>query len=425
MNRKVIAFLLVLPLLVGGCALVPWNTPTPPAVVSPSDAPSDPGPAEPADPTAPEGPEGSGDPTEPGGEPTDPGDPTEVTGSPQPDPEPQRPAGPPVLPAGPPVVRREMPNPVRGLLVTGWYAGSPDLVWPLLDWAKAAGLNTIVVDLKAEDGYVSWNADVPLAHEIGAIREKIRDMPAFIKEAKRRGFWVAGRIVVMNDQFLYKARPEWGIPGFSGGPYSFMDPANENVWQYNIDIAKAAIKAGVDEIQWDYIRYPEKLVEGYNKNTTPEYRVGNITAFLRRSMEELKPLGVVVGADLFGLTTSVAEGDDMEIGQDYYSVAQIVDYVSPMAYPSHYHPGTYGLPDPNAAPYETVWNSMNRAIERSPGIPLEKHRPWIQDFSLGGITYGAKEVAAQVRALKDLGIESFMLWDPSCRFTRDIDYNTL
>lgn len=416
MNKKVVALLLILPMLLGGCALVPWHPATPPPVVTPSDGPEDPG-----------GDGDSTDPAEPGesGESGDAGEPGEPADGPEPEPGPERPAGPPVLPAGPPVVRREMPNPVRGLLVTGWYAGSPDLVWPLLDWAKAAGLNTIVVDLKAEDGYVSWNADVPLAHEIGAIREKIRDFPGFIQEAKKRGFWVVGRIVVMNDQFLYKARPEWGIPGFSGGPYSFMDPANENVWQYNIDIAKAAIRAGVDEIQWDYIRYPEKLVEGYNKNTTPEYRVGNITAFLRRSMEELKPLGVVVGADLFGLTTSVAEGDDMEIGQDYYSVAQIVDYVAPMVYPSHYHPYTYGLPNPNAAPYETVWNSMKRAIERSPGIPLEKHRPWIQDFSLDGITYGAAEVTAQVRALKDLGIHSFMVWDPSCKFTRDIDYSSL
>lgn len=325
-------------------------------------------------------------------------------------------------PEPPKPVRREMPQPVRGILVSGWYAGSADLVWPLLDWAKTAGINTLVVDLKAEDGYLSWEANVPLAQEIGATKRKIGDLPGFIAAAHERGFWVAGRIVVMNDQWLYKSRPEWGVPGFPGGPYSFMDPKNENVWQYNIDIAKAAITAGIDEIQWDYLRYPEKLVEGYNKNTTPEYRTSHINAFLKRTMEELKPLGVVVGADLFGLTTSVAVGDDMEIGQDYSQVAQIVDYVAAMAYPSHYAPGTYGLANPNANPYDTVKISLSKAIERSPGVALEKHRPWIQDFSMGGITYGPAEVMAQVRALDELGIHSFMLWDPSCKFSRGVDY---
>ncbi|MFZ5814818.1 MAG: putative glycoside hydrolase [Bacillota bacterium] len=333
-------------------------------------------------------------------------------------PEPAKPAEP-SKPAEPPKpVKREMPKPVRGILVTGWYAGTPHLVWPLLDWAKEAGINTIVLDIKAEDGFLSWESDIPLAREIGANKRKIADLPKFIAEVKERGFWVSGRIVVMNDQWLYKARPEWGIPGFPGGPYSFMDPKNENVWRYNLDIAKAAIAAGVDEIQWDYIRYPEKLVDGYNKNTTAEYRTSHINSFFKRSMEELKPLGVVVGADLFGLTTSVAEGDDMEIGQDYRQAAEILDYVAAMAYPSHYAPNTYGLPNPNAAPYETIKHSLGKAIERTPGIPLEKHRPWIQDFSMGGVTYGPDEVMAQVRALEELGIHSFMLWDPSCKFTR-------
>jgi len=338
---------------------------------------------------------------------------------PAPEPEPQ-PEPEPAEPASPPEPEREMPDPVRGLHLSGWYAGSPDLVWPLLDWAKGAGINTIVLDLKAEDGYISWESNVPLAQEIGANMAKIPDLPQFVADAHERGFWVAGRIVVMNDQWLYKGRPEWAVPGFDGGAYSFMDPKNENVWQYNIDIAKEAIAAGVDEIQWDYIRYSEHLRDGYNRDTTAEYRTGNINAFLQRSMEELKPLGVVIGADLFGLTTSVAEGDDMQIGQDYRLAAEIVDYVAPMVYPSHYAAHTYGLPDPNAAPYETVKNSMQKALERTQGLPIEKHRPWIQDFSMGGITYGPAEVMAQVQALDELGIHSFMLWDPSNKYTRDV-----
>ncbi len=325
-------------------------------------------------------------------------------------------------------VKREMPKPVRGIHVSGWIGGSPDRIGPLLEWAKSVGINTVVLEVKAEDGKVSWKSDVPLAIEIGANESKIGDIEKLVKEMHNQGFWVAGRVVVMNDQFLYKGRPAWGIPGFPGGAYSFMDPKNENVWQYNIDLAKAAVKVGMDEIQFDYIRYPEKLVNGYNRDTDAAYRTGNINGFLKKAMAELKPLGVVVGADLFGLTTSVAEGDDMQIGQDYRQVAEIVDYVAAMAYPSHYANGTYGIPNPDAAPGETVKASMEKALQRTQGIPIEKHRPWIQDFTYpakGYIPYGINEVSAQVKALKSLGIDSFILWDPSNKYTRGLDYTKL
>lgn len=392
MRNQLLTSLVIGSLLLTGCAAKPTTGPVPPPAT---------GGLEPAPTPTPE-------PVPPVPTPT----PEPVSPVPTPTPEPEPPKR----------VPREMPKAVRGILVTGWYAGSPDLVWPLLDWAKTAGINTIVLDLKAEDGYLSWESDIPLAKEIGANKRKIGDLPAFIAAAQEKGFWVAGRVVVMNDQFLYQAKPEWRIPGFSGGAYSFMDPAKEGVWEYNLAIAKAAVAAGVDEIQFDYIRYPDKLIDGYTLNTTAEFRTGHINDFLKRAMAELKPLGVVVGADLFGLTTSVAEGDDMKLGQDYRQMAEIVDYVAAMAYPSHYAEWTYGIPNPNAAPYETIKNSLGKAIERTPGLGLEKHRPWIQDFSMHGVKYGPTEVMAQVRALEELGIQSFMLWDPSCRFTRAVDY---
>jgi hypothetical protein len=334
-----------------------------------------------------------------------------------------------VLPPEPPkIVKKEAPASVRGIHFSGWYAGSPDLAGPLLKWAKSAGINTLVLDVKAEDGKISWQSDIPLAKEIGANERKIADIDKAVKEYHDMGFWVVGRIVTMNDQFLYRGRPAWTIPGFPGGAYSFMDPKNENVWAYNIDIAKAAVTAGMDEIQFDYIRYPEKLVVGYNKETGPEYRAGNIDGFLRRAVDELHPLGVKVSADVFGLTTSVAEGDDMEIGQDYKKVAEIVDYVSAMVYPSHYARGTYGLTNPDNAPYETVKASMGKALERTASIPMEKHRPWIQDFTYpaaGAIHYGPEQVRVQVQALTELGIKSFLLWDASNKYSRGLDYAKL
>lgn len=320
---------------------------------------------------------------------------------------------------------RQVPQPVRGIHVSGWYAGSAHLLGPMMDWANRVGINTLVLDIKAEDGKLSWISDIPLAAEIGANERKIADLPALIALMHERGFWVVGRIVVMNDRSLYTARPQWAIPGFSGGAYSFMDPYAEGVWRYNLDVAHAAVRAGVDEIQWDYIRFPEKLVDGHNRDTDAAYRTAAINGFLRKSVEELRPLGVKISADVFGLTTSVAEGDDMKIGQDYRMVAEIVDYVSAMAYPSHYAPWTYGIENPDASPYETVLGSMSRALERTPGIPPEKHRPWLQDFTYpaaGAHPYGPSEVLGQVRALQELGIDSFMLWDPTNRYSRTVDF---
>lgn len=342
--------------------------------------------------------------------------PTPPAEQPKPDPKPPEPPKP---------VMKEAPNPVRGIMISGWVAGVPDLSNSLMTWAKGAGINTLVLDIKAEDGKISWESDVPLAKEIGSNERKIGDITKTIQQMHDMGFWVVGRIVTMNDKYLYRGRPGWGIPGFPGGDYSFMDPKNENVWQYNLDIAKAAVKEGVDEIQFDYIRYPEKLVDGYNRDTGADYRTANIDNFLKKAVEELHPLGVKVSADVFGLTTSVAEGDDMQIGQDYRKVAEIVDYVCAMAYPSHYAPGTYGLTDPNKAPYETIKNSMGKALERSQGLPIEKHRPWIQDFTMNGVPYGPTEVKAQIRALNDLGIKSWVLWDPSNKYSRAIDFNKL
>lgn len=316
---------------------------------------------------------------------------------------------------------RRVPEVVRGIHLSGWFAGTRELSEELLAWAKQAGINTVVLDLKAEDGRLSWKSEIKLAEEIGANTAKIRDFPGFVQRLRDDGFWVVGRVVCFNDPYLYRAKPEYRIPGFDGQGYSFVKPMEKGVQDYLLEIARAAIAAGVDEIQFDYVRFSEKLVPGYNKDTTVEFRTGVINGFLKRAVAELKPLGAVVSADVFGLTTSVNEGDDMQIGQDYRQIAEIVDFISPMMYPSHYARGTYGLADPDKHPYETVKRSMEKALERTPNIPKEKHRPWIQDFTYpapGYLKYTRAEVEGQIRALRELGVRSFLLWDPNNKYAR-------
>lgn len=349
--------------------------------------------------------------------PTTPEPPAPTTPAPQPAP---------ATPEPPKKPAREMPKQVRGIHFSGWYAGSPDLYKPLLDWAKPAGINTLVLDIKAEDGKISWETDIPLAKEIGSNERKIGDINKLIAELHERGFWVAGRIVVMNDKYLYRARPSETIPGFNGGDYSFMNPESKVVYDYNMAIAKAAIEAGVDEIQWDYIRYPynQQAQPFMNANTTNASRRAAINNFVKNSIADLKKIKpeIKVSVDIFGLTTSVDEGDDMKIGQDYREIAEIADAVAPMMYPSHYAPGTYGIANPNANPYATIKKSMEDALRRTIGVPVEKHRPWIQDFHYDGVTYGPEQIMAQVRALNEMGVAQFMLWDPSNKYTRNVKF---
>lgn len=398
--QRLMVVLLVGVLLLSACAKGPATDPPSPA---PNDPPAQENPKE----TPPENP--GTNPETPNGKPVEPQEtPTEKP-----------------VETPPPAPKMEVPVEVRGIQVTGWIAGTGETLEDLLTWAKGAGINTVVVDIKAEDGRLSWDSTVPLAEEIGANISKIADLQERVAKFHEYGFWVIGRVVVFSDPLLYAARSEWAVPGLQGTGYTFMKPMEEKVWEYNLEVAKAAVAAGVNEIQFDYIRFPERLIDGYNRDTTPEFRTGHINSFLKRAVESLHPLGAKVGAAVFGLTTSVVEGDDMQLGQDYRQVAEIVDHIAPMIYPSHYALGTYGLDDPDKAPYETVKRSMEDALKRSPGVPLEKHRPWIQDFTYpaaGYMKYGKAEVEGQIRALAELGIKSYLVWDPESKFTRTVEY---
>jgi hypothetical protein len=312
---------------------------------------------------------------------------------------------------------------IHGLYMTGWTAGS-DQFYHLVDYMVASGLNAAVIDVQDDDGLTSWEVAVPLAREIGANEQKITDIASRIAYLKQKGIYTVGRIVVYADPLLGSKRPEMAI---QGGDFvdtrgiRWPDPYNQEVWAYKVAIAKEAVAAGFDEIQFDYIRFPEHRIPGYNAGVPVTKRVGAVESFLRYAVDQLHPLGAFVSADLFGLTTTVDPGDDMEIGQDYGRIAQIVDYVWPMVYPSHYAPGTYGLTDPNQAPGRVVYESLVGAQKRTDGLPRQKHRPWIQDFNYGK-AYTAADIEDQIQGLAEAGIYQWVLWDPSNRYTRGVDY---
>ena len=306
---------------------------------------------------------------------------------------------------------------LRGVHFTGWAAGSPKARHRFLDEMKAAGFNAVVIALKDSDGH-EFVRDVPLAAKTGAYLNAIPDLPGAVREFKERGVYTIARIAAFKDDHLARARPDLAIHFPDGRIWAgdkgdaWADPYRREVWDYVIDVASRAAAAGFDEIQFDYIRFPSdgktRQCRYSRKDHTPATASAALREFLLLARSRLSPLGVKISIDTFGLTTSVSNG--MGIGQNLDQMADVVDYVSPMMYPSHYAKGEYGLKNPNRQPYLTVRHGIQDALSRLGGKP-EKLRPYLQDFSLG-VRYTPAHVRAQIHAAEELGVRGWILWNP-------------
>jgi hypothetical protein len=178
---------------------------------------------------------------------------------------------------------------------------------------------------------------------------------------------------------------------------------------------------GFPEIQWDYVRFPDaprsELARADFSASGGTTKPDAVRQFLEHSREELSELGVVVTADVFGVTTSAG---DVGIGQVWERFIDVVDVALPMVYPSHYWTGSFGIAEPNAYPYEVVKHALENALVRSARVDgAGSVRPWIQAFTLGEPVYGAPEIRAQMQAGYDLGIDEWILWNPSSRYLEE------
>lgn len=308
---------------------------------------------------------------------------------------------------------------VKGAYSTGWIAGSKYFD-PLIAFIQKTEVNALVVDIKDDTGSTSYQSKVPLAKKINANVSKIKSIENLMETLKSNDIYPIARIVCFKDPLLAKARPDLAVKSKKGGLWydrqglAWVDPHNREVWDYAIDLAKEAAALGFKEIQFDYVRFAS---DGVLSDIIYPYATGQSKAevirdFLAYARKELSVYGVILSADVFGLVCSVP--DDLGIGQQLELIAEEVDYICPMVYPSHYYRGTYGLENPNAKPYETVYKSLTDAMQRIEG-KRAKLRPWLQDFSLG-YTYGRAELQAQIKAAKDAGIEEWLFWNPTCRY---------
>lgn len=327
---------------------------------------------------------------------------------------------------------------IRSLYLTGWSAGTKSKRESVIENMKEANFNAVVIDIKDEAGQLSYNSSVPTAITISASKHMIADIQAVIQEFHDANLYVIGRIVTFKDPTYAKKIPENAYHKDDGSLWSdyngnnWPNPYNEASWEYPIALAQEAATLGFDEIQFDYVRFPSSegktktIAFGFDSDTKTKSEV--IQAFLTKAKQALADSSVVVSADVFGVTTKKV-GDFEHIGQDFQAIAQIVDVICPMIYPSHYGFGEYGIKAPDTKPYEIVTYALEDALDQyrmySGDRTLAKIRPYLQDFSaswLGKgnyILYETPAVTAQIQAGHDLGIDDFTLWDPNNKYAYD------
>jgi hypothetical protein len=320
------------------------------------------------------------------------------------------------MPASP--FRSTLPDEIRGVHVTGPLMSLPGKFQLYLS-LKKDGLNTLEVDLKDESGNVSFMKGAPAIALNDSAARPYFNAKATAAQAHKAGIYLIGRVVSFEDPITAVAHPRLAIHKSDGslwrnnGGLAWLNPYSRAAWKYNVDVAVAAAKAGFDEIQFDYTRFPsdgDLSIIRY-PGAHPQPMKATIAAYLKYASSRLHPLGVRVSADVFGLSAT----HDLGIGQYPAQVGRVVDAIYPMTYPSHYRSGEYNLPNPDAAPGTTVMDSLRDFRAQLDGGKALLV-PWLQDFSLGR-TYSFADVAAQIASARAMTTGGFMLWNAAGLYT--------
>jgi len=307
----------------------------------------------------------------------------------------------------------------KGLYMSVYGIGDHTLRTAALKLIGTTGVNTLVIDMKGDRGIIPYRSSITLASTVGAQQIiTIKDLPALMSSLHARGIYTIARIVVFKDQLLASGRPDLAIHRTDGSVFrdneklSWTDPYSHEVWDYNIAVATEAAAAGFDEIQFDYVRLPDSDGLVFQEPHTEDNREAAVNGFLREARTALIPFNVFLAADVFGYVCW--NTDDTGIGQDLPGMAGIVDYVSPMLYPSGFQLGIPGFRNPMEHPHEIVELSLKRGIERLEA-PAVRFRPWLQafrDYAFGGRPFGRAEIQSQITAAEAAGSDGWMLWNP-------------
>ena len=320
---------------------------------------------------------------------------------------------------------------VKALYVNAWAFGSSKLAH-LVQLADSTEINAFVVDVKDDTGCLLYPSQVKVAQDIGATRcVRTRDLQSRLDTLRAHDIYAIARIVVAKDPLLAEHRPQWSVQHRDGGLWrdrigsAWVDAYNDSVWIYAAQLAEEAVRLGFAEVQFDYVRFPDEPKEAmalaiFGARRAGESQRAGVQAGVGILINRLQPLGVPITFDIFGLTASTT--GDLGIGQVWEDFASVADIVLPMVYPSHYYRGSYGIAVPNAEPYRVVRNALREALARSqPLTRAATIRPYLQAFTLGRRKprYTPHEIREQIRAAEELGINTWVLWNPRSVYQRD------
>jgi hypothetical protein len=320
----------------------------------------------------------------------------------------------------------ETPKDVKAIYMTSFVASSEKMRTPLIDFIDQSEINSVVIDIKDYTGFVSIKLSDPKLKDLAVEEVRIVDIENLIDILHSKNIYVIARVAVFQDPIFSKRRLDLAVQTKAGELWkdrkglSWIDAGSKEYWDYMITLSKEIYNKGFDEINFDYIRYPSdgNMKDIYYPKTLDQSKSETLASFFRYLNDNLRVNSIKTSADLFGMTTSVK--DDMGIGQVLEKALPCFDYIAPMIYPSHYPSGFEGFKNPASYPYEVIYKAMSDGVVRAEtaSSTKDKFRPWIQDFDLGA-DYGVTEIKAQIKALNDLGLYSYMVWSPSNRYTKE------
>lgn len=321
-----------------------------------------------------------------------------------------------------PIDGNVMPEECRTLYLVTWCLDNVDAYIKIAD---NSGINAFVVDI-ADGGSIGYACDVMNEYcpsGAAAANNTVEEYKAAIQKLKDAGYYVIGRITTFNDTYFIQDHPECAISNTSGDPLKhygeyWPSPYNRTAWQYKVDLAVEAVELmGFNEIQFDYVRFPDGTARYENAgtidfhNTYGETKAQAIQRFLMYATDILHEHGAYVSADVFGESAYTYV---TAYGQYWPAISNVVDVISGMPYPDHF--SASGTWRPWEHPYETLYNwgqnVRNRQAETATPAVV---RTWIQAYNAirePYNTYGPNEVSAQIRGLRDSGCTGgYMTWN--------------
>lgn len=304
----------------------------------------------------------------------------------------------------------------------------------LIDLCNTTGIDTLVLEIKADDGRLIFQSDTARRFNIDtndAERTSItkEEFAKICEKYHENGIYLIGRMVTFKDPVFVDAYPDEAILNQDGSPFihdalSWPSPYSRKAWTYLLSYAKEAVNLGIDEIQFDYIRFPDGISDVEETldlhNTYEESKPQAILHFLHYAREELREVEAYLSADVFGWVMIC--GDDQEIGQFIPAMASVVDAISPMPYPDHFGAYSLGIAQPWQEPEALLEAFTARSMEimnsiENPAI----YRSWIQgyaclDWVCEGTAdnpergYGPDDMIAQIQGIRNAGETGYIVW---------------